>query len=79
MSEFLDSGVTTVVGLLGTDDISRSQDELVIKARALTEEGLTAYSWIGSYHAPPATVTGNIRRDMCLIESAGEPVVLMQS
>jgi hypothetical protein len=31
LSEFLDAGVTCVVGLLGTDDISRSNEELVIK------------------------------------------------
>jgi isoaspartyl dipeptidase IadA len=70
LSEFLDAGITCVVGLLGTDDVSRSNEELIIKAQALNEEGMTAYTWIGSYHAPPATVTGGIRRDMCLVQSA---------
>lgn len=59
-----------MVGLLGTDDVSRTQEELIIRARALQQEGLTAYTWIGSYHAPTATATGSIRRDMCLVESA---------
>jgi beta-aspartyl-dipeptidase (metallo-type) len=36
----------------------------------LNEEGMTAYTWIGSYHAPPATVSGSIRHDMCLVDSA---------
>lgn len=42
----------------------------LLQAQALNEEGMTAYTWIGSYHAPPATVTGSIRRDMCLVQSA---------
>lgn len=41
-----------------------------LQARALNEEGITAFTWIGSYHAPPATVTGSIRGDMCLVDSA---------
>lgn len=40
------------------------------QARALNDEGMTAFTWIGSYHAPPATVTGSVRGDMCLVESA---------
>jgi hypothetical protein len=43
---------------------------MFVQARALTEEGMSAYTWIGSYHAPPATVSGSIRRDMCLVDSA---------
>lgn len=31
LSEFLNAGVTTVVGLLGTDAVSRSNEELIIK------------------------------------------------
>lgn len=40
-----------------------------MQARALNEEGITAFTWIGSYHAPPATVTGSIRGDLCLVDS----------
>lgn len=39
------------------------------KCRALSEEGITAYHWAGSYRVPPATVTGSIQQDMCFIES----------
>lgn len=31
LSEFIDAGITAVVGLLGTDDISRTQEELIVK------------------------------------------------
>jgi beta-aspartyl-dipeptidase (metallo-type) len=40
-----------------------------MQARALNEEGISAYTWIGSYHHPPATVTGSVRRDMSLVDT----------
>ena len=39
------------------------------KCRALNDDGMTAYHWCGSYRVPPATVTGSIQGDICLIES----------
>ena len=44
LSEFFKNGITTVVGLLGTDGVTRSVENLVAKARALTEEGMTVYT-----------------------------------
>lgn len=44
LSTFFKNGITTVVGLLGTDGITRSLENLVAKARALTEEGMTVYN-----------------------------------
>lgn len=38
LSAFLDCGITTVVGLLGTDNVSRTQEELVIKARRVPNQ-----------------------------------------
>jgi beta-aspartyl-dipeptidase (metallo-type) len=61
-------GVTTVVGVLGTDDTVRSPAELVTTARGLIAEGLTAYCYTGGYHVPPVTVTGGVRQDIVLID-----------
>lgn len=66
LSAFLKSGVTTVVGLLGTDGITRSMENLLAKAQALTEEGMTALFLTGSYGVPTATLTGSVERDLVL-------------
>jgi len=74
-SALLGAGVTTVVGVLGTDDVTRSPASLVARARALLDEGLTAYCYTGSYRVPPVTLTGDVRGDISLVDriiGAGE-------
>jgi isoaspartyl dipeptidase IadA len=44
----IEGGLTTVVGVLGTDCISRSLENLVVKCRALNDEGITAFMWTGA-------------------------------
>ena len=61
-------GVTTAVGVLGTDDAVRTTAELVTVARGLTALGLTAYCHTGGYHVPPATATGSVQLDIVLID-----------
>lgn len=61
-------GITTVAGVLGTDDIVRTPAELATAARGLEAEGITAYCFTGGYHVPPATVTGSVRGDLALID-----------
>ena len=61
-------GVTTAVGVLGTDDTVRTTAELVTVARGLTAQGLTAYCHTGGYHVPPTTATGSVRLDIVLID-----------
>jgi beta-aspartyl-dipeptidase (metallo-type) len=68
LSRLTSGGVTTVVGLLGTDDVVRTTAELVTVARGLNAEGLTAYCLTGGYHLPPMTVTGSVRLDIVLID-----------
>ncbi len=67
LSTFLMSGITTVVGLLGTDGITRSVENLVAKARALTEEGITAYALTSFYGYPPSTITESVEKDIVMI------------
>ena len=68
LSRMTGGGVTTAVGVLGTDDAIRTPAELVTVARGLNAQGLTAYCLTGGYHVPPATVTGDVRRDLVLID-----------
>jgi beta-aspartyl-dipeptidase (metallo-type) len=69
LSRFTTAGVTTVVGLLGTDDVARGPRELLATIYALREEGLNAYGYSGGYHVPPATLTGGIRSDLVFVEA----------
>ena len=67
LSAFITNGITTVVGLLGTDGITRSLENLVTKARALTEEGITAYCLTSAYGYPPTTMTGSVEKDIMMV------------
>lgn len=67
LSTLVRAGVTTVAGLLGTDGFCRTPEELLAKARALTEEGLTARIFTGAYQHPGPTLTGEAGRDLMLI------------
>jgi len=62
------AGVTTVVGCLGTDGVTRSMAALLAKASALAAEGLTTYVWTGAYEVPTPTITGSVRSDIILID-----------
>jgi len=68
LSRFTRHGVTSVVGLLGTDDETRSTANLLARTRALREEGLSAWCWTGGYHVPPTTLTGSVRKDIVNID-----------
>lgn len=69
LSRFTTAGVTTVVGLLGTDDVARTPRELLATVYALREEGLNAFGYAGGYHVPPASLTGSVRSDLVMIEA----------
>ena len=64
----IDAGVTTVVGCLGFDRTSRTLKNLLLKANALEEFGLTAFILTGSYNLPSLTLTGSVEEDLILIE-----------
>jgi beta-aspartyl-dipeptidase (metallo-type) len=68
LSQLVGYGITTVVGLLGTDGITRSPVDVLMRARQLREEGISAWMYTGSYQLPPPTITGSVARDIALIE-----------
>ncbi len=72
---FVKGGITTAIGLLGTDGFTRSMKELITKAKALKGEGLSVYALSGSYQVPLKTLFDSLEDDMLLIEEiigAGE-------
>lgn len=68
LSEVIKAGVTTVVGVLGFDSISRSIAGLLLKARGLEAEGITTYIYTGSYGSPTETLTGRVLSDIILLD-----------
>ena len=68
LTRFTTAGITTVVGLLGTDDVTRDTASLVATARGLCQEGITAYCYTGGYHVPPITLTGSVRGDIVHVD-----------
>lgn len=67
LSSILRAGVTTVVGVLGTDSRTRSVQNLVAKTKALQEEGITAFCLTGAYEHPSPTITGSVGDDIVFI------------
>ena len=68
LSDAIRGGVTTVVGCLGTDGVTRSLAGLLAKARGLDEEGLSTFIYTGHYAVPVQTLTGSIERDLLFID-----------
>lgn len=68
LSSIIKAGVTTVVGLLGTDSFTRSVENLVAKTVSLSNEGITSYCLTGAYRYPSDTVTGSVAKDIVYID-----------
>jgi beta-aspartyl-dipeptidase (metallo-type) len=68
LSDAVRGGVTTVVGCLGTDGVTRTPAGLLAKARSLDEEGLSTFIYTGHYAVPVQTLTGSIERDLLFID-----------
>lgn len=68
LTDCIESGVTTLVGLLGTDGTTRSVENLVAKTKALNEEGITAYCLTGAYQFPTPTITDSVMKDIAFIQ-----------
>ena len=62
------AGVTTIVGVIGTDGTTRTMANLIAKARGLEEEGITCYVQTGSYQVPVKTLMDKIEDDIILID-----------
>ena len=75
LEEIVMAGVTTVVGCLGVDTTTKTIAGLLARAKALKEQGISAFIWSGGYSVPPACLLKSPREDIIFIEEvigAGE-------
>ncbi len=68
LTQLTRAGVTTAVGLLGTDSTTRSIRSLLATARGLAHYGITALCYTGAYRVPPDTLLGSVREDIALVD-----------
>lgn len=68
LTAYTKAGVTTVVGMLGTDGETRSMESVCAATRALRIQGISAWCHTGGYHIPGRTVTGSLRGDITHID-----------
>ncbi|HKZ42673.1 MAG TPA: beta-aspartyl-peptidase, partial [Candidatus Hodarchaeales archaeon] len=66
--DLIRGGITTVVGVLGTDSVTRSEEALLAKVRGLIQEGISAWMLVGAYNYPPTTISGSVRKDIVTVE-----------
>ena len=57
-----------MVGLLGTDDLTRNTQTLLTQVMGLRDEGLSAWCYTGGYHLPATTLTESVRSDIVNLE-----------
>jgi len=62
------AGVTSCVGVLGTDTTTRTMRDLVATTLGVREQGLSAWCYTGGYQVPPATLTGSVRDDIVFVD-----------
>jgi beta-aspartyl-dipeptidase (metallo-type) len=68
LSALTRGGVTSCVGVLGTDGTTRNVASLVAAVLGLRAEGLSAWCWTGSYEVPPITLSGSVRSDIVFVD-----------
>ncbi len=68
VSTIIKNGVTTVGGLLGTDNTTRNLASVYAKACSLEEEGISSFIFSGGYDLPSPTLTDSIHDDIVFIE-----------
>lgn len=62
------AGITTIVGVLGSDGTTRTLTGLLGKVRELEARGLSAWMYTGAMALPGPTLTGSIANDLVLID-----------
>ena len=68
LSHITEAGVTSCVGVLGTDGTTRTVRDLVACTMGLRALGLSAWCYTGSYRVPPPTLTGSVRDDIVFVD-----------
>lgn len=68
LSQMLAGGITTVIGCLGTDGMTRSLNSVLMKVKSLREQGVSAWMYTGSYQVPTPTILGDVGKDIAMID-----------
>ena len=68
LSDVVRCGITTVIGVLGTDSTSRHLESLLAKARGLEDEGISTAIYTGAYEVPPPLFTRSVQQDMLVVD-----------
>lgn len=68
LSQMIEAGVTTVVGCLGTDGMTRNIESVLMKVKGLRQEGVSAWMYTGAYQVPTPTLLGDVGKDIALID-----------
>ncbi|MFP4481617.1 MAG: beta-aspartyl-peptidase [Thermovirgaceae bacterium] len=68
IDEYATGGVTSAIGLLGTDSVGRSLESLLMKARSLESGGISTWILSGSYEWPSVTITESVKRDLAVVD-----------
>jgi beta-aspartyl-dipeptidase (metallo-type) len=68
LSHMIHAGVTSVIGCLGTDGMTRSVESVLMKAKSLKQEGVSAWIMTGAYQIPTPTILGDVGKDVAMIE-----------
>ena len=66
-SELVKAGVTTFLGVSGTDSMSRSIENLLAKVRGLKQEGALGWMWTSNYSYPVTTITDSVKTELFAI------------
>lgn len=77
LSELIKCGTTSLVGVLGTDSVTRSPEALLAKVRALNTEGVSAWMMTSNYALPQSLLTDSVRKDLfCVPEVIGVKIAM---
>ena len=68
LSTLTRSGITSVVGCLGTDGLTRNVESVLMKVKGLRAQGISAWMYTGAYQVPTPSLTGDVGRDVALID-----------
>ncbi len=66
--ELIQCGTTTVMGMLGTDGVTRSLQGLYAKVKGLEQEGISAYMLTGYFGVPTTTMLNSVLEDIIFID-----------
>lgn len=68
ISELIQCGTTTVMGMLGTDGVTRSLQGLYAKVKGLEQEGISAYMLTGYFGYPTTSMLNSVLEDIIFID-----------